>query len=102
MFRKVIALSLRLHCIDLHLVELKRGHCHRCRVERALKEGGEPPRVISIPRPALATIFKIVGRREGFERVAGSLVVRTDKIKRMDWMPTVTSREAIRRLMQEV
>lgn len=62
---------------------------------------GKPPRLVPVPQPVLAAMFSTFGRREDFERVAGSLVVSTDKIKRIGWNPGVTSREAIRRLMRE-
>lgn len=67
-------------------------------MRRALRKS---PRLVSVPERALAAMFRVLGKQEEFERIAGSLIVRTDKIEGMGWAPAVTSQEAIEQLMHD-
>jgi UDP-glucose 4-epimerase len=53
-----------------------------------------------VPAPVLKAAFAASGRSEAYRRLAEPLVVRTDALRALGWVPPLTSREGLVRLVQ--
>lgn len=66
---------------------------------RAMREGlGRSAGLLPVPESLLRLGCGILGKSEAFERVAGSLTVRTDALKGLGWQPPVTAKQALAEL----
>ena len=65
---------------------------------RAMSEGMQrSPRLVPVPRSMLTKLGQTFGRGEEIKRLAGSLTVSTDKIRRvLGWIPRVTTEQGVR------
>lgn len=62
----------------------------------ALRAGvGRPPRLVPIPAPWLAAVFRGAGREAAWSRIGGALVVDPGKLVRAGWVPPVDTLRAL-------
>jgi nucleoside-diphosphate-sugar epimerase len=67
----------------------------------ALRQGlGRRSRVFAVPLPVLAGLARLIGKEEGFARLAGSLVVSPAALMSLGWVPPVAAREGLAALAQ--
>lgn len=63
---------------------------------------GREPRVLPFPRRLLGALAGRLGKGDAFERLAGSFVLNTARIRdRLGWLPLETSEEAFGRLIRD-
>jgi UDP-glucose 4-epimerase len=61
---------------------------------------GRKPQVVSVPPGVLSAMLNLGGKRDMFERLAGTLVVQTDKLIAAGWQPVTDTRTAITEMVQ--
>jgi len=67
----------------------------------AMRQGlGRRPRVFSVPAPLLEGAFRVAGRHEAFQRLAGSLVADPSALAKLGWTPVVDAAAGLERLMR--
>jgi nucleoside-diphosphate-sugar epimerase len=67
----------------------------------AMRQGlGRSPGLVPVPEALLSAAFRLSGRGEMFERLAGSLVASPARLMELGWQPRVTTREGLARLAQ--
>jgi UDP-glucose 4-epimerase len=54
-----------------------------------------------VPAPVLKAAFAASGRSEAYRRLAEPLVVRTDALRALGWVPPLGAREGLARLVQD-
>ncbi|GJE25340.1 NAD-dependent epimerase/dehydratase family protein [Methylobacterium organophilum] len=65
----------------------------------ALREGlDRAPGLLPVPAPLIGLACHVTGRREVFDRLAGSLVARPDGLAALGWSPAFPSREGLAQL----
>jgi len=65
----------------------------------ALRAGlGRRPGLIPVPAALLQAAAVLAGRRETFERLAGSLVASPEALRRLGWQPVSSTRDGLARL----
>lgn len=57
-----------------------------------------PSLTVPVPAAAMRTVAGRIGQREAIDRLAGDLVVATDRLKALGWQPRITTREGLQRL----
>jgi nucleoside-diphosphate-sugar epimerase len=68
----------------------------------ALRKGlGRTPGLIPAPGPLLKLAAALTGRGEAYERLAGSLVVSPEALKRIGWQPVSSTQDALARLARQ-
>jgi len=67
----------------------------------ALRKGlGRKPGLVPVPQALIRAALHAAGRREIFDRLAGSLTVSTEALTRLGWQPQVTARAGLAQLSQ--
>jgi nucleoside-diphosphate-sugar epimerase len=56
---------------------------------------GRPPRLVSFPTGPLAALFALLGQREKWDRLAGSLEAPPIKLMAAGWKPRVTTQDGL-------
>lgn len=59
---------------------------------------GKSSRVFSLPPAILGPLCRLLGKGGAFERISGSLVASSARLKATGWQPAMTAREAIRKM----
>jgi len=68
----------------------------------ALRAGlGRSPGLLPVPAPLLKMAATSMGRREAYERLAGSLVASPAALAELGWVPVTTTPDGLRRLAAE-
>ncbi|AWM88892.1 NAD-dependent epimerase/dehydratase family protein [Microvirga sp. 17 mud 1-3] len=68
----------------------------------ALRAGlGRGPGLLPVPAPLLKMAATSMGRREAYERLAGSLVASPAALAELGWVPVTTTPDGLRRLAAE-
>jgi nucleoside-diphosphate-sugar epimerase len=68
----------------------------------ALRAGlGRGPGLIPVPALALKGAALLAGRREAYERLAGSLVASPEALRRLGWQPVSSTRDGLARLARQ-
>lgn len=68
----------------------------------AMRRGlGRPPRTFHVPLGPARLAAVLAGRRATWDRVAGDLVVSTERLEATGWLPTESAREGLGRWMSE-
>jgi nucleoside-diphosphate-sugar epimerase len=61
---------------------------------------GRKPQLVPVPPNLLTALLSLAGKRDMFERLAGTLVVQTDKLIAAGWQPVTDTRTAITEMVQ--
>jgi UDP-glucose 4-epimerase len=61
---------------------------------------GRKPQLIPMPPGVLSAVLSLAGKRDIFDRLAGTLVVQTDKLITAGWQPVTDTRTAISEMVQ--
>jgi UDP-glucose 4-epimerase len=69
-------------------------------VGRIAKALGKKSRIVPFPLFALKALFRIIGRSEAYDSVAGSLEVDTSKALKTGWRPQLSLDEGLRNALQ--
>ncbi len=65
----------------------------------AMRQGlGRRPGLVPVPKPLLSAALRAAGRKEVYERLAGSLEADPAALLRLGWRPPVATREGLARL----
>ncbi len=68
----------------------------------AMREGlGRKPGLFPVPEPLVAGALRAAGRMEAYQPLFGSLVADASALQRLDWKPSVTTREGLAALLRE-
>jgi nucleoside-diphosphate-sugar epimerase len=68
----------------------------------ALRKGfGRKPGLVPVPSWLVAQAFRVIGRREMYERLAGSLVVNPAALSALGWRPLVATRAGLEALARD-
>ena len=66
-----------------------------------MREGlGRKPHLVSVPERAVRRLMASFGREADWERLSGSLVVDTAKLRALGWDSRVTARDGLARMMR--
>ena len=60
---------------------------------------GRPPGIVNVPSGAIRRMLRMIGKEEEWERLTGSFVVDTNKLKAIGWSPTVATRQGLSQMM---
>jgi UDP-glucose 4-epimerase len=61
---------------------------------------GREPRLVPVPTGLLSTILGLVGKREMFERLGGTLVAEPRKLMAAGWRPVIDTKTATTKMVQ--
>jgi nucleoside-diphosphate-sugar epimerase len=61
---------------------------------------GRKPQLVSLPRGVLSALLSLAGKRGMFDRLAGTLVVQTDKLIAAGWQAVADTKTAITEMVQ--
>ena len=68
----------------------------------AMREGlGRAPHLMKVPPGAVRRIMASFGKEADWERVSGSFVVDTEKLRGIGWKPAVSTYDGIKAMMQD-
>jgi UDP-glucose 4-epimerase len=69
-------------------------------IRRIAKALGKKSRIVPLPLFALKALFRLIGRSEAYDSVAGSLEVDTTKALKTGWRPQLSLDEGLRSALQ--
>lgn len=61
---------------------------------------GRAPGVVNVAPGAIKRMLRLIGKEEEWERLTGSFVVDTSKLKRIGWAPTIETTEGLTQMMR--
>jgi UDP-glucose 4-epimerase len=61
---------------------------------------GREPRLVPVPTRLLSKILDLVGKREMFERLGGTLVAQPRKLMAAGWRPVIDTETAVAQMVQ--
>lgn len=61
---------------------------------------GRAPGVVNVPAGAIRRMLRMIGKEEEWERLTGSFIVDTSKLKALGWSPQVETAEGLGRMMR--
>jgi nucleoside-diphosphate-sugar epimerase len=61
---------------------------------------GRPPGVVNVPPGAIRRMLRMIGKEEEWERLTGSFVVDTKKLKDLGWAPAIETAEGLTQMMR--
>ena len=68
----------------------------------AMRDGlGRPPHLMKVPAGAVRRIMASFGKEADWERISGSFVVDTEKLRGIGWDPAVSTYDGIKAMMQD-
>ncbi len=61
---------------------------------------GRPPGTVNVPPSAIRRMLRMIGKEEEWERLTGSFVVDTSKLKAIGWSPSLDTRQGLAQMMR--
>jgi len=61
---------------------------------------GRPAGIVNVPPGAIRRMLRMIGKEEEWERLTGSFVVDTSKLKAIGWSPSVETADGLTEMMR--